>query len=110
MLYISYDVIFDEIVKARNSLKPEYSNDIRVMRAFKDILRDMEDMAVNRRGTKHREDGYVWVVCLNGQPYAAYDDYERANAWMANNNDETGYSVSVVHIPRIGFDGALMKI
>ena len=101
MLYISYDVIFDKIVKARNSLKPEYSNDIRVMRAFKDILRDMEAMAVNRRGTKNYEDGYVWVVEYGGQPYIAYDDPERAYAWE-DDADENGYSVSIVRIPRFG--------
>lgn len=103
MLYISYDVIFDKIVKARNSLKPEYSNDIRVMRAFKDILRDMESMAVNRRGTKNYEEGYVWVVNRGGQPYIAYDDPERAYAWTDDDDaDENGYSVSVVRIPRFG--------
>lgn len=101
MLYISYDVIFDKIVKARNSLKPEYSNNIRVMRAFKDILRDMESMAVNRRSTKNYEDGYVWVVNYCGRPYVAYDDPERAYAWE-DDADENGYSVSVVRIPRFG--------
>lgn len=97
-------MIFDKIVKARDSLKPEYSNNIRVMRAFKDILRNMESIATNQRGTKHCEDGYVWVVMLGGLPYAAYDDPERAHVWAIDHMIEYPFSVDVIPIPRIGFD------
>lgn len=105
MKYIAYDAVEKFISKRKRELKSHFNLcgstpdcEQEAMRALKDILRQLNAWSASGEyPISERDDGYTYVIAIDGKPKIAFHNLEKATAYR-NRHMPTGVITQVADI------------